>query len=81
MLLNIGPAGASMAVAVGAAVDSAEPKLDKLTGLVCIFSTVTWSGMTMDLAALAIGSLIWAGSGGASLSRLIAVWLAAPKRF
>ena len=77
MLFNADPAVASIALAVGAEVESAEPKLDRLTGLVCMFSTVTWSGITMDLAALATDSAICAGSEGASFSLLIFVCVGA----
>lgn len=67
-----------MAVAVGAVViESAEPKLDRLTGLVCMLSPVTpdCSGMTSAFAAFSIGALICDGSAGASLDLLIADWL------
>ena len=47
-----------MAVAVGAVVESAEPKLDRLTGLVCIWSPVTPSGITMLFAAFSSGAAI-----------------------
>lgn len=74
-----GPEVASVAVAVGAVVLSADPKLDKLTGLVCMLSTVTCSGITMLLATFCRGSLIWFGAGGASFGRLMAV-LSVPRR-
>lgn len=54
---------------MGAEVRSVEPKLDKLTGLVCIFSPVTWLGMMMDLATFSRGALISVGSGRPSFDR------------
>ena len=78
MLLNTVPAVASMAVVVvGAEVDSAEPKLEMLTGLVCMFSTVTWSGIIMGLAGFVTDSFICAVSDGTSFGRLMLFWVGA----
>lgn len=74
------PAGAvsvALAVAVGAVVLSKEPKLDTLTGLVCIFSPVTDSGIWMFFAALAMGSARVVAAAGAS--RILLIWFA-PRR-
>jgi hypothetical protein len=65
-----------MAVTVGAVVESAEPKLERLTGLVCMASPVipAWSGMTSALAAFSRAALICVGSAGAFLGLLTVDW-------
>jgi len=62
----------AVAVAVGAVVPSSEPELAKLTGLVCmlLLSADPFSGIVIDFATLASGSLIVEAK-GASLALLM----------